>query len=55
MVSVVALDKLAGDPVDVFVNGRLIAKGEVLVMNDNFVFASRNWLGLDVAEPSLCI
>ncbi|MCG8651160.1 MAG: flagellar motor switch protein FliN [Pirellulales bacterium] len=34
--SVVALDKLAGDPVDVFVNGRLIARGEVLVMNDNF-------------------
>ena len=34
--SVVALDKLAGDPVDVFVNGRLIAKGEVLGMNDNF-------------------
>ena len=33
--SVVALDKLAGDPVDVFVNGRLIARGEVLVMNDN--------------------
>jgi len=34
--SVVSLDKLAGDPVDVFVNGRLIARGEVLVMNDNF-------------------
>jgi flagellar motor switch protein FliN len=34
--SVVSLDKLAGDPVDVFVNGRLIAHGEVLVMNDNF-------------------
>ena len=34
--SVVALDKLAGDPVDLFVNGRLIARGEVLVMNDNF-------------------
>ncbi|MEX0587002.1 MAG: flagellar motor switch protein FliN [Pirellulales bacterium] len=34
--SVVALDKLAGDPVDVYVNGRLIARGEVLVMNDNF-------------------
>ncbi len=34
--SVVALDKLAGDPVDVFANGRLIARGEVLVMNDNF-------------------
>jgi flagellar motor switch protein FliN len=34
--SVVPLDKLAGDPVDVFVNGRLVAKGEVLVLNDNF-------------------
>lgn len=34
--SVVALDKLAGDPVEVYVNGRLIARGEVLVLNDNF-------------------
>jgi flagellar motor switch protein FliN/FliY len=34
--SVVPLDKMAGDPVDVFVNGRLIARGEVLVLNDNF-------------------
>jgi len=34
--SVVELDKLAGDPVDVFVNDRLIARGEVLVLNDNF-------------------
>jgi flagellar motor switch protein FliN/FliY len=34
--SVVALDKLAGDPVDILVNGRLIARGEVLVLNDNF-------------------
>ena len=34
--SVVELDKLAGDPVDVYVNGRLIARGEVLVLNDNF-------------------
>lgn len=34
--SVVTLDKLAGDPVDIFANGRLIARGEVLVMNDNF-------------------
>ena len=33
---VVELDKLAGDPVDVFVNDRLIARGEVLVLNDNF-------------------
>lgn len=33
---VVTLDKLAGDPVDVYANGRLIARGEVLVLNDNF-------------------
>ena len=34
--SVVELDKLAGDPVDVFVNDQLVARGEVLVLNDNF-------------------
>ncbi len=34
--SVVELNKLAGDPVDVFANDRLIARGEVLVLNDSF-------------------
>lgn len=34
--SVVELDKLAGDPVDVYVNDRHVARGEVLVLNDNF-------------------
>jgi len=34
--SIVELDKLAGDPVDVYVNDRLVARGEVLVLNDNF-------------------
>ncbi|MDA7951165.1 MAG: flagellar motor switch protein FliN [Pirellulaceae bacterium] len=34
--SVVPLEKLAGDPVDIYVNGRLVARGEVLVLNDNF-------------------
>ncbi len=34
--SVVELDNLAGDPVDVVVNGRLVARGEVLVLSDNF-------------------
>jgi flagellar motor switch protein FliN/FliY len=34
--SIVPLDKLAGDPVDIFVNGQLLARGEVLVLNDNF-------------------
>ncbi|MCD6404435.1 MAG: flagellar motor switch protein FliN [Planctomycetes bacterium] len=34
--SVVELDKLAGDPVDILVNDRPVAKGEILVVNDNF-------------------
>jgi flagellar motor switch protein FliN/FliY len=34
--SVVELDKAAGDPVDIFVNERLVARGEVLVLNDSF-------------------
>jgi flagellar motor switch protein FliN/FliY len=34
--AVVELDKLAGDPVDVYVNERLVARGEVLVLNDAF-------------------
>lgn len=33
---VIELDKLAGEPVDVFVNGKLIAKGEVVVIDENF-------------------
>ena len=34
--SVIELDKLAGDPVDIYVNERLMARGEVLVLNENF-------------------
>lgn len=34
--SVVELNKLAGDPVEVYVNERLVARGEVLVLNENF-------------------
>ncbi len=34
--SVVELDKLAGEPVDVLVNGKLFAKGEVVVIDENF-------------------
>jgi flagellar motor switch protein FliN len=33
---IVALDRLAGDPLDVFVNGTLVAHGEVVVVNDKF-------------------
>ncbi len=34
--SVVELDKLAGEPVDVLINDRLIARGEVVVIDDRF-------------------
>lgn len=34
--SVVELDKLAGEPVDILVNNKLIAKGEVVVIEENF-------------------
>ncbi len=34
--SVLELDKLAGEPVDVLVNNKLIAKGEVVVIDENF-------------------
>ncbi|WP_201450149.1 flagellar motor switch phosphatase FliY [Pontibacillus sp. HMF3514] len=34
--SIVELDKLAGEPVDIHVNEKLIAKGEVVVIDENF-------------------
>ena len=34
--SIVELDKLAGEPVDIHVNGKLLAKGEVVVIDENF-------------------
>ena len=34
--SIVELDKLAGEPVDIMVNGKFLAKGEVVVIDENF-------------------
>ena len=34
--SIIELQKLAGEPVDLLVNGKLIAKGEVVVIDENF-------------------
>ena len=34
--SIVELDKLAGEPVDIQVNGKFLAKGEVVVIDENF-------------------
>lgn len=44
--SVVELDKLAGEPLDVLVNGTLVARGEVVVVNDKFGIRL-----LDVVSP----
>jgi flagellar motor switch protein FliN/FliY len=34
--SIIQLDKMAGEPVDLMVNGKLIAKGEVVVIDENY-------------------
>ncbi len=34
--SIVSLDKLAGEPVELYANGKLVAYGEVVVIEDNF-------------------
>jgi flagellar motor switch protein FliN/FliY len=34
--SIIELDKLTGEPVDILVNGKLIARGEVVVIDENF-------------------
>jgi flagellar motor switch protein FliN len=47
--SVVALESLVGDPVSLYVNDRLVGRGEVLVVNDNF--AVRITEVLPVAKP----
>jgi flagellar motor switch protein FliN/FliY len=33
---VIELDRLAGEPLDILVNGKLLAKGEVVVVDENF-------------------
>jgi len=34
--SIIELTKLAGEPMDIFVNGKLFARGEVVVVNEKF-------------------
>jgi len=36
MGTIVVLDKIAGDPVEIVVNGKLIARGEVVVIDENY-------------------
>lgn len=49
--AVVELDKLAGDPVDIYVNSRHVARGEVLVLNDNFCVRISEILDPSVDDP----
>jgi flagellar motor switch protein FliN/FliY len=51
--SVVELDKPAGDPVEVYVNERLVARGEVLVLNDNFCVRISEVLAADPHRVSV--
>ena len=34
--TIIELNKLAGEPIDVLVNGKYVAKGEVVVIEENF-------------------
>ncbi len=36
--SVIQLDRLPGEPLDLLVNGQLVARGEIVVLNDTFAF-----------------
>ena len=45
--SVVELTKLAGEPLDVFVNSKLVARGEAVVVNDKFSIRL-----LDIVSPN---
>lgn len=45
--SIVELDKLAGEPVDLLVNGKLVAKGEIVVIDENFGFRVK-----DIISPA---
>lgn len=36
--TVIELHKLAGEPLDMYVEGRLVARGELVVINENFGF-----------------
>lgn len=45
--SVVELNKLAGEPLEIFVNGKLMARGEVVVVNEKFALKV-----MDIINPA---
>jgi len=50
--SVVELDRAPGEPMDLLVNGRLLAKGEIVVLNDVFGFRVTSVVGLGETEAT---
>ncbi len=50
--SVVELDRLAGDPVDIFVNDRMVAHGEVVVVDDKFGVRITNMVSANSEKAS---
>ena len=46
--SVFELDRLPGEPVDMYVNGRLVAKGEIVVVNETLAFRITDILSTNV-------
>lgn len=45
--SVVELNKIAGEPLEIFVNGKLMARGEVVVVNEKFAIKV-----MDIINPT---
>ena len=51
--SVLELDKLAGEPLDIRINGKLVARGEAVIVNDRFgirvpeIISPEDMYGLD--------
>jgi len=50
--SVVGLHRMAGEPVDLLVNGRVIARGEVVVIDEEFGLRVTDVAGSKPAEPA---
>lgn len=50
--AVVELDRKAGDPLDVLVNGALVARGEIVVVNDKFGIRLTEVLSARSKEPA---
>jgi flagellar motor switch protein FliN/FliY len=47
--SIVELDRPAGDPLDVYANNRLVARGEVVMVNDRYGVRFTNAIGVSDA------